>query len=103
MAAGLEINQLELPNYLASDTCPKPLQSSGCQSGRLGEIVVVTCYRSFLSLVVQKIYGVTICDTNDYKVFGKTAKHNKMRYACIPPSFHVVEVLPRTWNASHKS
>ena len=77
MAVGLEINQLELPNYLASDTCPKPLQSSGCQSGRLGEIVVVTCYKSFLSLVVQKIYGVTICDTNDYKVFGKTAKHKR--------------------------
>lgn len=44
---------------------------------RLGEIVVVTCYRSFLSLVVQKIYGVTTCGTNDYKVFGKTGKHKK--------------------------
>lgn len=75
VAAGLEINQLELPNYLASDTCPKPPQSSGCQSGRLGEIVEVACYRNFLLLVVWKIYGVTLCDTNDYKVFGETGKH----------------------------
>lgn len=77
MAAGLEINQLELPNYLASGTCPKPPPSSGCQSGRLEEIVVVTCYRSFLSSAVQEIYGVILCDTNDYKVFGKTGKHKK--------------------------
>lgn len=60
MAAGLEINQLELPNYLASDTCPKPPPSSGCQSGRLGVIVVVTCYRIFLSLQSRK-YMVSLC------------------------------------------
>lgn len=75
MAAGLEINQLELPNYLASGTCPKPPPSSGCQNGRLEEIVVVTCDRSFLSSAVREIYVATMCDTNDYKVLGKTGKH----------------------------
>lgn len=58
MAAGLEINQLKLHNYLAIDTCPKSPQFSGWQSGRLEEIAVTTYYRSFLSLVVQKKSGV---------------------------------------------
>lgn len=73
VAAGLEINQLKLHNYVASGTCPKPLQSSGCQGGRLEEIVVTTCYRSFLSLVGQKI----LSDTNDYKVFRKAGKYKR--------------------------
>lgn len=77
MATGLERNQLKPHDDLASGTCPKPPVSSGCRSGRLGEMVVLTCYRSFLSLVVQKIYGVTMCETNDYKVFGKTGKHKR--------------------------
>lgn len=55
MAAGLEINQLKFQNYLAGGTCPKTAkQSSGCQSGILGEIVVTTCYRSILSLVAPQ-------------------------------------------------
>lgn len=64
---------IKLHNYVASGTCPKPHQSSGCQGRRPEEIVVTTCYRSFLSLVGQKM----LSDTSDYKVFRKAGKYKR--------------------------
>lgn len=37
-------------------------------------------------MVVQKIYSVTMCDTNDYKVFGKTGKYKRDLRSNIPDS-----------------
>lgn len=48
-ASAFEINQLKVNNYLASGTCPKTPQPTGCQSGRLGEIVAIKVFLQWLS------------------------------------------------------
>lgn len=76
VAAGLEINQLKLHNYLAIDTCPKSPQFSGWQSGRLEEIAVTLTIGVFFHWLSRKKV-VLLCDTNDYKVFGKMGKYKR--------------------------